>query len=125
METVTNSVICGVFLPNNSFLYAKLVLSFEKQAIYQIKFCTFVTVRQKNTNMNRIKEVLEAKGISQTELANRLGKTFNMVNMYASNKVQPPIPVLYRIADILNVDVRDLLISNLINKGCANGEKRD
>lgn len=27
--------------------------------------------------MNRIKEVLDAKGISQTELANRLGKTFN------------------------------------------------
>ena len=76
-------------------------------------------------NMNRIKEVLEAKRISQTELANRLGKTFNMVNLYATNKVQPPIPVLYRIADILNVDVRDLLISNLINKGCANGEKRD
>lgn len=75
--------------------------------------------------MNRIKEVLEAKRISQTELANRLGKTFNMVNLYATNKVQPPIPVLYRIADILNVDVRDLLISNLINKGCANGEKRD
>ncbi|MSS17046.1 helix-turn-helix domain-containing protein [Sodaliphilus pleomorphus] len=75
--------------------------------------------------MNRIREVLDAKGISQTELANRLGKTFNMVNMYASNKVQPPIPVLYRIADILNVDVRELLISNLINKGCANGEKRD
>lgn len=37
--------------------------------------------------MNRIKEVLEAKGISQTELANRLGKTFNMVNLYTTNKV--------------------------------------
>lgn len=62
--------------------------------------------------MNRIKQVLEAKGISQTELANRLGKTFNMVNLYATNKVQPPVPVLYRIADILNIDVRDLLVSN-------------
>ncbi len=93
--------------------------------IYQIKFYTFVPIRQKNVNMNRIKEVLEAKRISQTELANRLGKTFNMVNLYATNKVQPPIPVLYQIADILNVDVRDLLISNLINKDCANGEKRD
>lgn len=62
--------------------------------------------------MNRIKEELEAKGISQTELANRLGKTFNMVNLYATNKVQPPIPVLYQIADILNIDVRDLLVSN-------------
>lgn len=70
----------------------------------------------KKAYMNRIKEVLDAKGISQTELANRLGKTFNMVNLYATNKVQPPIPVLYQIANMLNVDVRDLLIPNKINK---------
>ena len=62
--------------------------------------------------MNRIKEALKTKGISQTELANRLGKTFNMVNLYASNKVQPPIPVLYQIADILKIDVRELLLPN-------------
>ena len=43
-------------------------------------------------SMNRIKEVLDAKGISQTELADRLGKSFNMVNLYATNKTQPPIP---------------------------------
>lgn len=60
--------------------------------------------------MNRIKEVLDTKGISQTELAKMLGKTFNMVNLYATNKVQPPVPVLYDIADILNVDVRELLL---------------
>lgn len=36
--------------------------------------------------MNRIKEVLEAKGISQTELANKLGKTFNMVNLYTTTE---------------------------------------
>lgn len=70
-----------------------------------------MTVR-KNVNMNRIKEVLATKGISQTELANMLGKTFNMVNLYTTNRVQPPIPVLYRIAEILNVDVRTLLIPN-------------
>lgn len=61
---------------------------------------------------NCIKEALAARGISQTELANRLGKTFNMVNLYASNKVQPPISVLYQIANILDIDVRELLISN-------------
>lgn len=66
--------------------------------------------------MNWIKEELEAKGISQTELANRLGKTFNMVNLYATNKVQPPIPVLYQIADILNIDVRVLLVPNKIEE---------
>ncbi|MCR1852423.1 MULTISPECIES: helix-turn-helix transcriptional regulator [Bacteroidales] len=62
--------------------------------------------------MNRIKEVLEVRGISQTKLADRLGKSFNMVNLYATNKIQPPIPVLYQIADILNVDVRELLLPN-------------
>ena len=58
---------------------------------------------------NHIKEALVARGISQTELANRLGKTFNMD---ASNKVQPPIPVLYQIADILKMDVRELSLPN-------------
>lgn len=65
--------------------------------------------------MNKIKEILEVKGLSQTELADRLGKSFNMVNLYATNKVQPPISVLYQIADILNIDVRDLLVPNQIN----------
>lgn len=66
--------------------------------------------------MNKIKEVLEARGISQTELAERLGKSFNMVNLYATNKIQPPISVLYQIADILNIDVRDLLVPNQIKE---------
>ena len=104
------------FCQTTLILFAKLALSFEKQAKYQIKFSTFVTVRQKNANMNRIREVLEIKGICQTELANRLGKTFNMVNLYATNKVQPPIPVLYKIADILNVDIRELLIPNKLKQ---------
>lgn len=82
-------------------------------------------IQTKAAYMNRIKEVLDAKGISQTELANRLGKTFNMVNLYATNKVQPPIPVLYQIADILNIDVRDLLVPNQIKEDYTNGEKRD
>lgn len=64
--------------------------------------------------MNRIKDVLDEKGMSQTELAKMLGKTFNMVNLYATNKVQPPVTVLYQIAEILNVDVRELLIPNKI-----------
>ena len=50
--------------------------------------------------------------MSQPDLAHQLGKSFNTVNLYAANKVQPPIPVLYKIAEILNVDVRDLLLPN-------------
>lgn len=47
-----------------------------------------------------------------------------MVNLYATNKIQPPIPVLYQIADILNVDVRDLLVSNLIKEYSPLAKKR-
>jgi putative transcriptional regulator len=62
--------------------------------------------------MNRIKEVLEAKGIKQTWLAVKLGKSYNMVNGYVQNRQQPRLEVLYSIADILEVDVKELLRSN-------------
>lgn len=61
--------------------------------------------------MNRIKEVLEQKGIKQIRLAEKLGKSFNMVNAYVQNRRQPSLEVLYHIADILEVDVKELLIS--------------
>lgn len=62
--------------------------------------------------MNRIKEVLDKKDIKQTWLAVQLGKSYNMVNAYARNRRQPSIEDLYRIANILEIDVKDLLISN-------------
>ena len=66
--------------------------------------------------MNRIKEVLEEKGIKQTWLAEQLGKSYNMVNAYVQNRQQPRIEVLYDIAKILDVNVKDLLIDNDIKK---------
>lgn len=63
--------------------------------------------------MNCIKEVLENQGRSQRWLADKLGKSYNMVNAYVQNRQQPRIEVLYEIAELLSVDVRDLLISNL------------
>ena len=41
--------------------------------------------------MNRIKEVLEDKGIKQVWLAERLGKSFNSVNGYVQNRTQPSL----------------------------------
>ena len=60
--------------------------------------------------MNRIKEVLERKGIKQIWLAEQLDKSYNMVHSYAQNKRQPSLEDLYKIAEILNVEVRELLI---------------
>lgn len=59
--------------------------------------------------MNRIKEVLEEKGIKQIWLAEKLGKSYNMVNSYVQNRQQPRLEVLYEIAKILDVNAKDLL----------------
>jgi putative transcriptional regulator len=62
--------------------------------------------------MNCIKEVLENQGRSQRWLADKLGKSYNMVNAYVQNRQQPRVEILYEIAELLSVDVRDLLVSN-------------
>ena len=63
-------------------------------------------------NMNRIKEVLDQKGIKQTWLSEKLGKSYNMVNEYCQNKRQPRLTVLFEIAKILEVDPKELIQSS-------------
>ena len=62
--------------------------------------------------MNRIKEVLEEKGIKQIWLAEKLEKSYNMVNSYVQNRRQPSLEDLYKIAEILDVDIKELIVSN-------------
>ena len=62
--------------------------------------------------MNRIKEVLEKKGIKQTWLAEKLGKSYNMVNGYVQNRQQPRLEVLFEIAKILGVNPKELIQSD-------------
>jgi len=62
--------------------------------------------------MNRIKEVLDKKGIKQTWLADQLGKSYNMVNGYVKNRRQPSLELLNEMAKILDVDVRELIVGN-------------
>ena len=63
--------------------------------------------------MNRIMEVLEEKGIKQTWLAERLGKSFSIVNAYVCNRHQPSLELLFEIARLLQVDVKDLIASEV------------
>jgi putative transcriptional regulator len=61
--------------------------------------------------MNRIKDVLDEKGIKQTWLAEKLGKSYPIINGYAQNKKQPSLEVLYQIAELLDVSPKDLLVT--------------
>lgn len=60
--------------------------------------------------MNRIKEVLQEKGLTQVWLAGELDKSFKMVNAYACNRKQPSLETLFRIAELLQVGVKDLIV---------------
>ena len=63
--------------------------------------------------MNRIKEVLKEKGIKQTWLAEKIGKSFSQTNAYVCNRRQPSIELLYEIASLLGVEAKDLLVDNI------------
>ena len=62
--------------------------------------------------MNRLKEILVEKIVKQIWLAEKIGKSFNTVNSYVQNRQQPRLEVLHKIADILDVDIKSLIVSN-------------
>ncbi|WP_288768189.1 helix-turn-helix transcriptional regulator [uncultured Prevotella sp.] len=59
--------------------------------------------------LNRIRIILKEKGISQTWLAEKLGKSFSTVNSYVCNRSQPNLTTLLEIAQLLSVDMKDLI----------------
>lgn len=65
-----------------------------------------------DNKINKIKEVLVRKSISQKELAIQLEKNEHTVSNWCINKSQPHLKDLQKIADFLEVDICDLLISN-------------
>ncbi len=66
--------------------------------------------------MNRFKEVLENKELKQTWLTEQLCKSYIMVNDYVQNRKQPRLEASYRIAEILEVNVKELLKVKLMYK---------
>lgn len=65
--------------------------------------------------LNRIKEVLVIKGVSQKELAKMIDKNEHTISNYCQNITQPHIKDLKAIALALDVDIRELLVSTKNN----------
>ena len=59
--------------------------------------------------INKLKEVLVRKGVSQKDLASQLDKNEHTVSNWCINKAQPHLKELRRIAEILDVDICELL----------------
>lgn len=60
---------------------------------------------------NRIKAVLAETGKTNNWLAETLGKNRTTVSKWCTNQMQPTVETLFEIAEALDVDVRELLVS--------------
>lgn len=58
---------------------------------------------------NRIKAVLQAKKMSQADLADLLDVRYLTINNYCNNRRQPSIEKLFEIAKVLKVSPRELI----------------
>ena len=64
------------------------------------------------SNLNRLKIVLVEQGKTGKWLAEQLGKSTCTVSKWCGNNTQPDLKTLDKIANLLDVDVKDLLVSN-------------
>jgi DNA-binding Xre family transcriptional regulator len=63
-------------------------------------------------DLNRIKVVLVEKKRTSKWLAEQLGKSACSVSKWCQNTVQPDLQTLDKISRLLDVDIKDLLVSN-------------
>lgn len=61
--------------------------------------------------LNRLKVVLVENQKTGKWLAEQLGKSNCTVSKWCSNSVQPDLQTLDKISKLLNIDIKDLLIS--------------
>lgn len=61
--------------------------------------------------INRIKIVLVEEGRTNKWLADKLGKNTTTISRWCTNDMQPSLETLVLIAEVLKVDVRELMVS--------------
>ena len=62
-------------------------------------------------NLNRLKAVLADAGQTKKWLEKQLGKDPVTISKWCTNTTQPDLQTLSRISDLLNIDIRELLVS--------------
>ncbi len=65
--------------------------------------------------LNRIKGALADAGKTNIWLAEQVGRDPVTVSKWCTNTSQPDLSTLSKIADALEIDVRELLVSNVKN----------
>lgn len=66
-------------------------------------------------NLNRIKGALADVGKTGVWLADQLGKDPVTVSKWCTNTTQPDLKTLAKISELLNIDIRELLVKRKVN----------
>jgi transcriptional regulator with XRE-family HTH domain len=69
-------------------------------------------VKNNKPAYNRIKAVLAENSKTNLWLAEKLKRNKATISKWCTNETQPPVETLFQIANVLNVDVRNLLVPN-------------
>ena len=97
-----------IFLGTNA-VFPYIINNFARQ----VKFLQLKdnSKRMEFQKINRLKVVLVENGKTGKWLAEQVGKNEATVSRWCSNKMQPSLDMLVRIAELLNVDARQLINS--------------
>ena len=63
-------------------------------------------------NLNRLKAALADAGRTNKWLAEQLGKDPVTISKWCTNTTQPDLQTLYKISDLLRIDISELLVRN-------------
>ena len=66
-------------------------------------------------NLNRIKVALADVGKTGVWFAGQLGKDPETVSKWCTNTTQPDLQTLAKISELLNIDIRELLVKRKVN----------
>lgn len=97
----------------SSIVYSKRTLKLQTpysnvlQSIVILK--GFETCKKYEAIGSNIRMVRKAQGISQTELANRVGSNKSAISRYENGTQKPSLDTLMRVADALSVDLAELM----------------
>lgn len=77
----------------------------------RVDLSTFNVDYMTSKAINRLKAVLAEQGKTNKWLANKLKKNETTVSRWCTNEVQPGLETLAQIADLLTIDIKDLIVS--------------
>ncbi len=74
-------------------------------------------MEKENKNLNRIKVVLAEKNLQNKWLAEQIGRDQATVSKWVTNSAQPNLETLIRIAQVLKVEIGELVRTDEVVKG--------